>query len=257
MVTPFCFDLLQHHNLETFIRTIVNVPGFLDLTVTDPYKEQALRIVRNFGPEAAISENTNHIGVLNHIIRSNNENLLYALNTDGIGMIASLKSKMSLKGKNALLIGAGGSSRAIGYELVREGIKLHIANRTVAKAEQLAYMLKPFAVDQSISCGSLDDLGWLLESLDIVVAAITKGSGLTPSQFAKLRPDAVIADTRYGAKAELVTLASASGNINLDGQWMLFGQFVEAANAVKRIHCVEDSVFDRALESIKRDFYLA
>ena len=57
---------------------------------------------------------------------------------------------MYLKGKKALVLGAGGAARAIGFGLKEKGADFTILNRTVHKAEMLAS-------EVGCSYGSLDD----------------------------------------------------------------------------------------------------
>src|SRR5439155_1182185 len=63
-------------------------------------------------------------------------------NTDGRGFLAALRGRVRLSGARALVIGAGGSARAVGAALCQIGAaRITIANRTPARAERLAERL--------------------------------------------------------------------------------------------------------------------
>ncbi len=70
-----------------------------------------------------IDESAFRVGAMNTIINKNG--ILWGYNTDLIGFKRSLQEegKMDIKGKNAVVLGAGGAARAIIYVLCEENIK--------------------------------------------------------------------------------------------------------------------------------------
>ncbi len=64
-------------------------------------------------------------------------------NTDGKGFLESLRSVIDPAGKKIVLLGAGGAARAIAVELALAQVgQLTIVNRNLAKAEELAALLR-------------------------------------------------------------------------------------------------------------------
>jgi shikimate 5-dehydrogenase len=82
------------------------------------------------------------MGAVN-IIKKMPDGRLMGDNTDGAGFVKSLKDKFAEKvkpfsGSRVLLLGAGGSGRAIAFALAEKGVYLTILNRSAAKATLLA-----------------------------------------------------------------------------------------------------------------------
>ncbi|MEN6621905.1 MAG: shikimate dehydrogenase, partial [Smithella sp.] len=82
------------------------------------------------------SEDALKIGAVNTIV--NNNGLLTGFNTDWLGLTATLKEAMTIKGKKFVIIGAGGTARAAVYGILKEGGFPCIANRTEESARRLA-----------------------------------------------------------------------------------------------------------------------
>ena len=101
--------------------------------VTIPHKEEALKFVDMTTDRAEVA------GAVNVIYRENGT--VKGDNTDGFAVVRSLELKgCDLVGGKAVLFGAGGSARGVAAALVMAGVKeLYIFNRTVEKAQKLAY----------------------------------------------------------------------------------------------------------------------
>ena len=87
-------------------------------------------------------------------------------NTDGAGLVRDLmhNAGVPLRGQRILLLGAGGAVRGVLEPLLAERpAALVIANRTVAKAEQLA---REFADLGPVLASGFD---WLDESVDLII----------------------------------------------------------------------------------------
>lgn len=79
-------------------------PEFEGINVTIPYKEKAIPYLY------FVSDNAKKIGAVNTVKNENGK--LYGYNTDYMGMKSLiLKNKIDLKGKKALLLGGGGTSK--------------------------------------------------------------------------------------------------------------------------------------------------
>ncbi len=104
--------------------------GIKGYSVTIPNKEKVMEGIDE--PDETVLK----IGACNTV--KNSGGILQGTNTDWIGAIKSLKRLTDLSGKDAVVLGAGGSARAVVYGLVREGVSVTICNRTVEKAKGLA-----------------------------------------------------------------------------------------------------------------------
>jgi len=103
---------------------------FAGISITMPYKRDVIPLLDALHPDAEA------IGAVNTIRFENGK--AYGYNTDGIGAADALEKHMQLKDKKVALLGAGGASRAIAFELIRRGAKVTLFNRTFETAEKLA-----------------------------------------------------------------------------------------------------------------------
>lgn len=109
----------------------------LGFNVTVPYKESIMKELDE------ITEEATNIGAVNTVI--NQAGTLVGHNTDGAGFIRALKEEGEFdpEGKTTLIIGAGGSAKAVAYHLLKNKIShLLLANRTHIRAEILGASLK-------------------------------------------------------------------------------------------------------------------
>src|SRR5271165_2318187 len=106
--------------------------GFVGANVTLPHKERALELST---PDARARA----VGAANTLWFADGE--LRSTNTDIEGFINNLDACASGwdSAEEALVLGAGGASRAVVFGLIERGIKrVHLANRTKARADALA-----------------------------------------------------------------------------------------------------------------------
>jgi shikimate dehydrogenase len=119
--------------LKLLLSSIRN--GALDgLNVTVPYKQTVIQFLDRLSAPAKI------VGAVNTIYLK--DGLLVGDNTDIVGFqtdLARLESRVALiQNKQALVLGAGGSARAVVYVLLREGWDVTIAARRVEQAEDMS-----------------------------------------------------------------------------------------------------------------------
>ena len=119
-------------DLASFIKNFRNY--FEGLSITMPFKQEIIKHLDYLDPIAK------KIKSVNTVIKKQDK--LIGYNTDLTGAIKSIESKTKLKGKNALMLGAGGAARAIAFGIVEKGGTLTIINRTAEKAKALAKELK-------------------------------------------------------------------------------------------------------------------
>ncbi len=137
------------------------------MSVTMPHKEA---IMAHVVPSSAAKA----IGSVNTLVRK--EGCWHGHNTDGLGAIQALAKITKLHGKKVLVLGAGGTARAIAYELLQQGATVILCNRTRSKGEKVAQEL-------GLLFCPFEDLGrCLLSDVQILVHATPVGmSGHDPS----------------------------------------------------------------------------
>jgi shikimate dehydrogenase len=128
--------------VRDLLRVLCDAEQFIGVNVTVPHKVRVMDFLDDLDAGAA------RIHAVNTVVRTANGRLI-GYNTDGAGFIDSLVLPtpeaqagfmQSLAGIDVLLLGAGGSARAVAFHLsdhIGKG-KLIIANRTVAHAQSLA-----------------------------------------------------------------------------------------------------------------------
>ena len=193
--------------------------GFAGANVTIPHKERALALSI---PDARASA----VGAANTLWYEGRE--LRSTNTDIEGFINNLDACASGwdATEEALVLGAGGASRAVVFGLIERGIKrVHLANRTAARAQALADQF-----GTSVHPASWDEIGDLLPRAGLLVNTTSLGMHGQPAleiDVGRLPPQAVVADLVYvPLETPLLKAAKARGLVTADGLGMLLHQAV-------------------------------
>jgi len=180
----------------------------------------------------SISEAAGAIGAVNTIV--NNNGSLFGHNTDAGGYLKALKENAGFepRGKIALILGAGGSARAVAYSLLKAGVEaLYIYNRRYERAGLLADNFKEFG---NIKAILKKELKQKLESCDLLVNTTPVGmehEGEDPdiSPIEILPNSGFVSDIIYRpAKTKLLRDAEAAGLATQNGLPMLVYQGAEA-----------------------------
>ncbi len=116
-------------DIETAVTSILgfNIQG---VSVTIPYKESVMAFLDEIYPVAM------QIGAVNTLV--NRDGKLIGYNTDWRGAMLALDEKVDLPGREVILLGAGGSARAIGFGLLERGAKVILCSRTESRGRALA-----------------------------------------------------------------------------------------------------------------------
>jgi shikimate dehydrogenase len=193
--------------------------GFVGANVTIPHKERALALSK---PDArALS-----IGAANTLWYEDGE--LRSTNTDIEGFINNLDACAPGwdTASDALVLGAGGASRAVVFGLIERGIRrVHLANRTVARARALA---DQFGAD--VHPVGWEAIGDLLPRAGLLVNTTSLGMHGQPAlelDAGRLPSHAVVADLVYvPLETPLLAAARGHGLKTADGLGMLLHQAV-------------------------------
>ncbi|KLN52703.1 shikimate dehydrogenase family protein [Variovorax paradoxus] len=166
------------------LRRMNNLDGFV---VTVPHKTAMPALCDELTPAAA------RIGAVNVVRRTADGRLVGGM-LDGEGFVAGLRSAgIEPAGRSAYLAGAGGAASAIAYALAQSGVaRLTVANRTMAKAEELVTRMKEDFPDLAIAVGTGDP-----SHHDLVVNGTSLGlrdGDALPLDVERLMPEQVVAE---------------------------------------------------------------
>jgi shikimate dehydrogenase len=152
-------------------------------------------------------------------------------NTDGAGLVRDLTERhaLDLRGRRALMLGAGGAARAAVFALFDAGVAdLVIVNRTPERADTLADAV---GEPERVVTRYWEDLG-NCGSFELIVNATSAGHDRATLDlpFALVAPRALCYDLSYGAAAFAFTAwaRAARAGQALDGLGMLVEQAAES-----------------------------
>ena len=193
--------------------------GFVGANVTIPHKERALALSK---PDARAQA----VGAANTLWYDDGE--LRSTNTDIEGFVSNLDACAPGwdRIEDALVLGAGGASRAVVFGLIERGVKrVHLANRTMARAQALADQF-----GAKVQPAAWDAIGGLLPRAKLLVNTTSLGMHGQPAlgmDVDLLPPQAVVADLVYvPLQTPLLAAARARGLKTADGLGMLLHQAV-------------------------------
>lgn len=140
------------------------------LNVTIPHKQNVIELIDELTPTAKA------IGAVNTIYLKDKS--LIGDNTDANGFLTDLKNKFDFSALSfnplALVLGTGGSARAVVYALLSDGWKVTISARRIEQAEQLANSFPNY----QLQITNYNNLQSLISNLSLIVN--TTPLGMTP-----------------------------------------------------------------------------
>jgi shikimate dehydrogenase len=188
--------------------------GIRGVSVTIPHKVNAMQYLDD------IDDIAREIGAINTIV--NDGDVLHGFNTDYGAALKTLEEKTTIKGKKAVLLGAGGVGLAIATGLKRNGADLVIIDIIKEKAEELARIVG------AEGSGGLDQLP-VIASADILINATPVGmwprvdESVVPGEL--LHPKLTVFDLVYNPReTRLITEAKEAGCAVAYGYRMLLYQ---------------------------------
>jgi shikimate dehydrogenase len=208
----------------------VRIGEITGLNVTIPHKQNVIEFMDELTPTAKA------IGAVNTIYMRGDK--LVGDNTDAFGFLADLKRFLTLEcdssrarsgmlsqvQREALILGAGGSARAVVYALLNDGWNLTIASRRIEQAEQLASSISR----EAVKTANFANLGLLTFDLLVNTTPLGMSPNIDQSPWPQEIPfpnDAVIYDLVYNPReTKLVKDAHAQGLSATTGLGMLVEQ---------------------------------
>jgi shikimate dehydrogenase len=211
------------HDFVAFINGL-EASDLVGGNVTIPHKEAAFALAKK--PD----ETCRLIGAANTLWLENG--LLHATNTDAHGFAANLDDRAPgwQTAKSALVLGAGGASRAVIHALVVRGFtSIMVANRTLERAVELKDRF-----GQTVSAHSLAAAQELASDAKLIVNTTSLGmqgkvgmfgEGSLDLDMSKLKPETLVTDIVYvPLMTPFLIAAEASGLKTVDGLGMLLHQ---------------------------------
>ncbi|HIC09327.1 MAG TPA: shikimate dehydrogenase, partial [Aquificales bacterium] len=198
---------------EDTVRGLLLLENLKGFNITVPFKESIIQFAD------WVSEDVSQIGSAN-TLKKTPEGKVELHNTDWVGFIKALSELVDPKGKKVLVLGAGGTARAVVYALKKVQSEVYIWNRTPRKAQKLA---ETFGVNWT---ENLDRVG----EFDVIVN--TTSVGLKENDpplfdYNKIEPHQVVYDVIY-RETPLVRAARQRGAKADNGLKMLLYQGVES-----------------------------
>jgi shikimate dehydrogenase len=121
-INDCCYENFPLQSINDFSALITSEKNLAGLNVTIPYKEAVIPLLTE------LDEAAKNIGAVNTIKFSSGKMIGY--NTDYIGLLRSLKPLLQPHHKHVLILGTGGSSKAVEYVLSLLNITYTFVSRT-------------------------------------------------------------------------------------------------------------------------------
>ena len=215
---------VSEKNLAGAVKAIrsLNLRG---VNVTIPHKVAVISLLDE------LETTTEKIGAVNTIVNDNGR--LKGCNTDAAGFLRALEEKgIDPSGKKAVILGAGGVSRAISFIIAEKGADIDIISRSksLEYAAKLAKSIYGYTKSniQAIELNETN-LKQSLRQADILINATSIGMNpdadmtLVPQKL--LRPEMVVFDVIYNPeKTRLISDAEEAGATAIGGLDMLVWQ---------------------------------
>jgi shikimate dehydrogenase len=210
-------------HLAATVAGMRHLRNFAGYGVSIPHKAMAARLCDELLP------NAQSCGVVN-VIRVDPDDRWVGETLDGAGMVKALTAQRTLDANTrVLLVGAGGVGRAIAVALAFAGVGyLAIANRTQAKAEDLAYTVQSAAPACVAEAGNAFDP----TAFDIVINATSlglHGEGALPVEVSRISETALVAEVVMVPELTPLLQAAQTRGIGIVRGREMLTQQVEAA----------------------------
>ena len=224
------YDLLESP-LDCFAKTANQffAEGGKGCNITLPFKQQAYQFASQLTERARLA------GAVNTLKKMDDGTIL-GDNTDGEGLLQDLlQHHIAVKGARILLLGAGGAARGVIMPLLSlQPAKLVIANRTKAKAEQLACYFMEYGVITAVTPEEI------VESFDLIINATSASLNgkLSPLATRAISKDTVVYDMMYSSKVTCFNQWAMNNGATqvIDGLGMLVAQAAESFAIWRGIH---------------------
>ncbi len=222
--------------------------NFVGFNVTIPHKIHIMQYLDE------IDEAARSIGAVNTVVIKNDR--MYGYNTDYEGFINAFQTaKFSLKGKTAVILGAGGAARAVIYGLFSSGIKeIYIGARNAEKAQKTADDFKSMG-NIFVYDWAADDFKQILKQVPLLINTTPLGmypntDKMPPVDISLLASNTLVYDIIYTPeKTQLLKEAEKYGHTILNGEYMLASQGAAALKKWTNIDNINVKLMQEALHN--------
>lgn len=202
--------------LESFMKNFRKFK-FHGASVTLPHKEAVIKYID------ILESTAKEIGAVNTLVEDNGKIMGY--NTDYFGAISALKEKAEIKGRKALVIGAGGGARAIVYGLKKEGAFVAIANRSEERARKLASEFNASFEKMPCQNSIFSKFSIIINATSVGMAPKQGQSIINEAEIGKGNKSRIIMDIVYKpVRTKLIQIAEKAGCTAISGERMLIYQ---------------------------------
>jgi 3-dehydroquinate dehydratase / shikimate dehydrogenase len=200
-------------DLREFLKAVRAI-GLRGFSVTIPHKETILKYLKSCDPLAA------EIGAVNTVtVRTDGS--LHGSNTDFLGVLRSLASRITIRDSRVLIFGAGGSARAAAFALARSGASVTVCARRESAARHLA---------RACGCEAVPRKALRTEKFDAILNATPIGMhphpGVSPLTAAELHCRVVMDLIYRPQRTALLKLAAQKRIATISGVDMFVAQGV-------------------------------
>jgi 3-dehydroquinate dehydratase / shikimate dehydrogenase len=199
------------------LREFAEAIGLRGASVTIPYKRGVMPMLDEVAPTAAAVGAVNTIAIRDAGPDARGKARWIGMNTDADGFLEPLRARLpDLRGRRAVVLGAGGAARAVGLALRREGASVAIAARRRDAASVVADAIGAETTVWPPPAGS-----W-----DVLVNATPVGTRAIPgTPYDGPFDGALVYDLVYDPdRTELMGAAAAGGCTVIGGLAMLVAQ---------------------------------
>jgi shikimate dehydrogenase len=196
--------------------------GFRGANVTIPHKIAALEFIDDLRGDAELLQAVNTLSV--------QEGKIIGYDTDARGFTGFLgEAGIEVEGSSAMVIGAGGSARAVVLSLMREKAeRIFIMNRTEGRTRELKALLKRANSDSEISERTFDYEGArVIRESSLIINCTPLGKAvddMPPVAPEDLHEGQWVVDLKYQEAGAFLKEAAARGARTATGEGMLLHQ---------------------------------
>ena len=245
--------LVENEDVEAAVKGAYAL-SITGLNVTVPHKSAVIPYLKELDPLA------DKIGAVNTLVRT--EGGYKGYNTDMSGLLRAMKREgIQIEGKETLLLGAGGASRAVAFMLATEGAKqVYLLNRTVDRAQAVAKEVNGAVGREAIVPMSLSEYQNLPKEKYLCIQGTSVGLYPDCDKAVIEEPDFydlvdVAVDLIYKpADTKFMTLCREAGARAYNGLKMLLYQGVIAYELWNRVQVDESlcmEIYEKMKEAVK------